>query len=77
MDWLRTVNAKVMGARTYKRPGEWKDKSNQAGLTVFVDPTLVPGTLREGYARIESLAHPFARALMTMFMVADAPIRGR
>jgi hypothetical protein len=71
MDWLRTVNAKVMGARTYKRPGEWKDKSNQAGLTVFVHPTLVPGTLREGYARIESLAHPFARALMTMFVVAE------
>lgn len=71
MHWLKSVNALVMQARPEKRPGEWKDKVNQAGSTLFVEPTLVPGTLREGFARISALADPFARALLTMFVVSE------
>lgn len=69
--WLRSVHALVMQKRTDKKPGEWKDKPNQAGSTFFVMPELVPGTLREGFARIEALAHPLARAIMTMFVVTE------
>jgi hypothetical protein len=69
--WLRSVNALVMQRRPGKRPGEWKDKPNQAGNTFFVMPELVPGTLREGFDRIQALAHPLARAVMTMFVVAE------
>lgn len=69
--WLRSVNALVMQKRLDKRPGEWKDKPNQAGSTFFVTPELVPGTLREGFSRIEALAHPLARAIMTMFVVTE------
>lgn len=69
--WLRNVNALVMQRRPDKRPGEWKDKPNQAGNTFFVMPELVPGTLREGFERIQALAHPLARAVMTMFVVAE------
>ena len=69
--WLKSVNALVMKSRPDKHPGEWKDKPNQAGATLFVDPTLVPGTLREGFARIAALEDPFARALMTMFVVSE------
>jgi hypothetical protein len=69
--WLRSVNALVMQSRADKKPGEWKDKANQAGNTFFVMPELVPGTLREGFSRIEALAHPLARAIMTMFVVAE------
>jgi hypothetical protein len=69
--WLRSVNALVMQQRADKKPGEWKDKTNQAGSTYFVVPELVPGTLREGFARIEALAHPLARAIMTMFVVTE------
>jgi len=69
--WLKSVNALVMRQRPDKKPGEWKDKVNQAGATVFVFPELVPGTLREGFGRISALTHPLARALMTMFVVAE------
>ncbi|MEP7243585.1 MAG: Fic family protein [Gammaproteobacteria bacterium] len=69
--WLRSVNALVMQKRADKKPGEWKDKANQAGSTFFVMPELVPGTLREGFARIEALSHPLARAIMTMFVVTE------
>lgn len=69
--WLRSVNALVMQQRPGKRPGEWKDKPNQAGNTFFVMPQLVPGTLREGFERIQALAHPLAQAMMTMFVVAE------
>jgi hypothetical protein len=69
--WLRSVNALVMQKRADKKPGEWKDKPNQAGSTFFVMPELVPGTLREGFSRVEALAHPLARAIMTMFVVTE------
>lgn len=71
LHWLRSVNALVMQRRPDKRPGEWKDKTNQAGNTFFVLPELVPGTLKEGFERIQALAHPLARAVMTMFVVAE------
>lgn len=69
--WLRNVNALVMQKRPDRRPGEWKDKPNQAGNTYFVAPELVPGTLREGFERIQALAHPLARAIMAMFVVTE------
>jgi hypothetical protein len=69
--WLRNVNALVMQKRVEKKPGEWKDKANQAGSTYFVMPELVPGTLREGFERIGALSHPLARAIMTMFVVTE------
>ncbi|HMK84514.1 MAG TPA: Fic family protein [Steroidobacteraceae bacterium] len=71
LTWLRNVNALVMQKRTDRKPGEWKDRPNQAGSTYFVMPELVPGTLREGFERIRALAHPLARAIMTMFVVTE------
>jgi hypothetical protein len=71
LHWLRSVNALVMQQRADKRPGEWKHKPNQAGSTFFVIPELVPGTLREGFERIQALSHPLARAAMMMFVVAE------
>jgi Fic family protein len=57
--------------RADKKPGEWKDKANQAGNTLFVMPELVPGTLRQGFERVKALPHPLARAAMTMFVVTE------
>lgn len=69
--WLRNVNALVMQSRLDRRPGEWKDRPNQAGSTYFVAPELVSGTLREGFERIRGLSHPLAQAIMTMFVVTE------
>ncbi|MEB0032178.1 Fic family protein [Undibacterium sp. RTI2.1] len=71
LHWLKNVNALVMRSRLDKNPGEWKDQNNQAGSTMFVDHTLVQGTLREGFARIDALEDPLARALMTMFVISE------
>lgn len=71
LDWVCSVNALVMQRRPDMRPGEWKDRANQAGSTLFVSPERVPGTLREGFERIAALRHPLARAVMTMFVVTE------
>lgn len=69
--WLKNVNALVMQSRLEKNPGEWKNENNQAGSTLFVAHELVQGTLREGFERIQALEDPFARALMTMFVISE------
>jgi hypothetical protein len=69
--WIKSVNALVMEARPDKRPGEWKAQPNQAGSILFVLPELVIGTLKEGFERIRALSDPLARALMTMFVIAE------
>ena len=69
--WLQNVNALVMQKRADKKPGEWKERANQAGSTYFVAPELVVGSLREGFERIRALSHPLARAIMIMFVVAE------
>lgn len=71
LSWLKSVNALVMQKRANKKPGEWKDKPNQAGNTLFVIPELVQGTLREGFERIKALGDPMARAIMSMFVVTE------
>ena len=69
--WLQNVNALVMQQRADKKPGEWKEKGNQAGGTYFVVPELVVGTLREGFERVRALGHPLAQAIMIMFVVTE------
>jgi hypothetical protein len=69
--WLQNVNALVMQQRADKRPGEWKEKPNQAGSTYFVVPELVVGSLREGFERIRALRHPLAQSIMSMFVVSE------
>jgi hypothetical protein len=69
--WLRDVNKKVMGARPHKEPGQWKQKANQAGSTLFVMPELVEGTLRKVWPLMGTLELPMQRALMAMFIVSE------
>jgi len=52
---VQNVNALIMQKRTDRKPGEWKEKANQAGSTYFVVPELVVGSLREGFERIRAL----------------------
>jgi len=61
----------IMVGRPDKRPGKFKEEVNYAGATRFVDPDLVKGTLTQGFGLYQSLEHPFARALLIMFLVAE------
>lgn len=64
-------HAVLMGGRPDKRPGEFKTVVNRAGLTVFVEPGLVRGTLRQGFDMLRSVPHPFRRAVMMMFILSE------
>jgi Fic family protein len=71
MALLRRHHATIIGGRPEARPGELKREVNRAGLTVFVAPELVLGTLRQGFEMLRSLDAPFKRAAFVMFMVAE------
>jgi Fic/DOC family len=64
-------HAVLMGGRPEKDPGAFKRMANQAGNTLFVDPLLVEGTLREGFARLASLDTAWERAVYTGFLIAE------
>lgn len=68
---LARRHAMILEGRPDKRPGRFKERPNFAGQTRFVDPDLVSGTLKLGYEMYRSLEHPFARALVMMFLIAE------
>jgi Fic family protein len=61
----------MMGGRPEKLPGEYKNIVNRVGTKIFVDPSLVRGTLKQGFDMYQSLREPFHRALFMMFLVAE------
>lgn len=61
----------IMGGRPEKRPGQFKEKPNQAGSYIFVAPTLVEGTLIEGFRRLVDLPPGFARAAFGLFLISE------
>ncbi len=61
----------LMNARTFKKPGEFKDKNNHAGETYFVDHKLVKGTLIKGFDYYQSLTNAFAKAVYIMFLISE------
>jgi Fic/DOC family protein len=71
LELLRTRHAVLMAGRTEKDPGSFKLVPNQAGNTLFVDPALVEGTLREGFTRLAALDSAWERAVYTGFFVAE------
>ena len=68
---LTARHASVMEGRPERQPGAFKQTANQAGLTVFVAPDLVPGTLAQGLRVCRSLETPFHRAVFMMFLIAE------
>ena len=68
---LRGAHTDMLTARPDKRPGLFKQIANSAGNTLFVDSSLVRGTLRHGFERARSLPTAFARAAMLMFVLAQ------
>ncbi len=68
---LRTRHATIMAQRKSFQPGEFKQKSNKAGDTVFVDPDLVQGTLRRGFDNLAALRNPLQRAVYMHFLISE------
>ncbi len=68
---LKSRHAAIMGGRPEVLPGQFKQKTNRAGATVFVEPELVAGTLEQGLIFCRSLEMPFQRAVFMMFLIAE------
>ena len=68
---LRSRHSAVMEGRPEKRPGQFKTDPNRAGLTLFVDPELVQGTLAKGFEIYRALSSPLHRAIFMMFLVSE------
>src|SRR5680860_385808 len=68
---LQERHEKLMAARPDKHPGEFKEVANFAGGYRFVDPTLVEGTLRHGFAIVDGLTDPFGRAVAMMLLITE------
>jgi hypothetical protein len=71
LELLRGRHAVLLGSRPDKHPGQFKARANRAGLTEFVAPDLVEGTLRRGFDIGRELIGPFERAVYMMFLVAE------
>jgi len=61
----------LLGARPSKTPGQFKDRNNRAGNTVFVNWQLVQGTLKKGFELYSILRNPFAKAAYMMFLISE------
>lgn len=68
---LTTRHSIILEGRPDKKPGRFKEIPNIAGMTRFVEPALVKGTLRQGYELYRGIEEPFARALAIFFIVSD------
>ena len=69
--YLRGAHRLVMGGRPEALPGEYKQRPNRAGSTVFVHPDLVRGTLAEGFRLRDSLEPGLKRSVYSMFLVSE------
>jgi hypothetical protein len=61
----------LMHDRPDKRPGQWKEKPNQAGNVIFAAPETVIGTLTQGLERYLDLPAGFARAIFMHFVITQ------
>lgn len=68
---LQNRHKVLMEPRSDAMPGQWKTRMNRAGLTEFVAPDQVIGTLTEGWRLGQELDDPFSRAVYSMFLVSE------
>jgi hypothetical protein len=68
---LRRRHSILMRGRPEMLPGGFKIRANQAGNSFFVEPKLVPSTLKKGFELFPLLPSPLARALYMMFLISE------
>ncbi|KGJ94212.1 Fic family protein [Thalassotalea sp. ND16A] len=68
---LKDRHFAMMVERPEKRPGQFKEKANQAGASHFVRPDEVEGTLKQAFDLYKDLPEGLARAIFMHFVVAE------
>ena len=68
---LHEAHRRIMAGRPEHTPGVFKTRPNRAGTTLFVDPELVRGTLREAHGLLGTIPDGLARAVYLMFVVSE------
>jgi hypothetical protein len=68
---LKERHRLMLERRPEANPGEFKETTNYAGQTKFVDPAFVRGTLLEGVRLAFSVPEGLARAIFYAFLVSD------
>lgn len=71
IDILQRRHKILLSSRTSMKPGEFKEINNQAGNTLFVDYTLVRGTLIKGFEFYNILEGSFRKAAYMMFLISE------
>lgn len=71
IDLIGRRHRRIMEGRPEARPGSFKERSNRAGGTVFVEPDLVAGTLSTGFRLRDRLDTAWERAVYIAFVVAE------
>jgi len=69
--YAREVHRRIMRGRPELGPGEYKELGNRAGMTFFVHPELVRGTLHEGFTLYRTLPAGMPRAIFAMFLLTE------
>lgn len=71
LEGLKERHRLMLGRRPEANPGEFKEQTNFAGQTKFVDPGFVRGTLLEGVKLASSVHEGLPRAIFYAFLVSD------
>ena len=68
---LQSRHATILSSRNSKEPGQFKEITNRAGNTVFVEPELVKGTLIKGFDIYQTIESGIKRSIFMMFMISE------
>lgn len=71
LDGLKERHQLMLDRRPEVNPGHFKEATNYAGQTKFVDPGFVRGTLLEGVKLASSVPEGLARAIFYAFMISE------
>lgn len=71
LNLLQHRHVTILSARKDKEPGQFKQKTNRAGNTVFVAPELVKGTLIKSFDIYQSIEPGIKRAIFMMFVISE------
>ena len=70
-DEVKTRHGRLMESRPGVKPGQFKTQGNKAGVTAFVSPELLEGTLKEAHGMMVGIEDAFHRSIFLHYMLAE------